>query len=834
MLNVLKQLQNEMTSKDDQIRAKATHNFREQLELINVNQEESTFLIEFFLHKLSDPQSLLDTTYILLKLSKSQKNIHPQLIKMIQNKQIIIPSFSREARINLYQIFLIYPITFEIASAILQSIIGEKDPRNILVAFQLCDAILQENKVGIQYKREIFEFLDCYYPIEFNEKADPRFQIKKVEIEDILNKCLFSEVLLDDSILLLQDKIVSAYDRAQGSALKSVMWIIKNQNKITVQQIEEIFESIQKLTDQVIMDDDVVLLIPITLKEICNHEKYSKVKAKIKKISLKTIEEIPATQQGFIYFNFLKLLIQNNDEMIFKDIIQIFNKKFDTKNINVTQKRLENVISTIEEYKKYDKDYISELDNNLKLQLYDTLQQGIIHKVQNVFILTLKCLTDIMKYYPDQLSNLESILFNQINKRELIEQQCILDYFSKIGIVDIKQYQQLLTLWENNNKLLYDYSLTCSLYNIQDHFSQFTLNIISNQHYQIKQEQISALKSYLENGLILQSQRQDQAQLVINQIYNPLSKNIKNKLIKQLIRFIFKQFPICQKIIQQMTLEFILNLEDEQLYYYIPLIMDQELNENLVQSILEIIYKQEFIQTNIQINKKYVYKVIYSCLSKYQKELNLEFPQISIMEIQYNDYKLNQMKLFLVLLRQQILINNVKAIEKLNEISQSHPQIICEVIKHKDIQNNAFLQKSIVEIIRQINHKQTLNYLINQIEEEFINDLVNLELLQIIIEHFNDKKIDQLKQLNLIVNWCKLLNLKVIEQLAKIETNNIKVLYTLINIVMNNFEEAKYNLDLYNMGINLFKRYLNYHKRIVRQAAQEAINEWYIVFYKGL
>lgn len=36
---------------------------------------------------------------------------------------------------------------------------------------------------------------------------------------------------------------------------------------------------------------------------------------------------------------------------------------------------------------------------------------------------------------------------------------------------------------------------------------------------------------------------------------------------------------------------------------------------------------------------------------------------------------------------------------------------------------------------------------------------------------------------------------------------------------MNNFEEAKYNLDLYNTGINLFKRYLNYPKRVVRQAA---------------
>ncbi|CAD8056477.1 unnamed protein product [Paramecium primaurelia] len=834
MLNVLKQLQNEMTSKDDQIRAKATHQFREQLEQLDVNQEESEFLIEFFLHKLSDPQSLLDTTYILLKLSKSQKSIHPTFIKMIQNKQIIIPSFSREARINFYQIFLNFPITFELASLILQSIIGEKDPRNILVAFQLCDAILQEKNIGSQYKREIFEFLDCYYPIEFNEKADPRFQIKKVEIEHILNKCLFSEVLLNESILLLQDKIVSAYDRAQGSALKSVMWIIKNQNKITITQIEEIFESIQKLAEQVIMDDDVIQLIPITLIEICNNESFKKVKAKIKTISLKTIEEIPATQQGFIYFNFLKLLVQNNEETIFQDIVQIFNKKFDTKNINVTQKRLENVISTIAEYKKYNRDFISELNNNQKSQLYDKLQQGINHKMQNVFILTLKCLADIMKYYIDQQQNLEIFLYNQINNRELLEQQCILDYFAKNGIVDIKQYQQLLNFWQENNQLLYDYSLTCSLYNIQDHFSQFTLNLINNQHPQIKSEQISALKGYLDNNTIPFQIRQNQAQLVINHIYNPLNKNRKNKLIKQLIQFILKQFAFSQNIIKDITIEYILNLEDEQLYYYIPL-MDYDLNENLIQSIHEMIYKQDFIQKDVQIiNRRYIYKLIYSCLSKYQKELNLNFPSISQMEILFNDYHLNQLQLYLIILRQQMVFNNEKVFEKLKELSQSHPQLIIQIIKHKEVENKPFLQKSIVEIIKQLNHKQTINYLINQIDEEFINDLANLEVMQLIIEYFNDVKIDKLKQLALIVNWCPLLNLKVIDQLAKLETNDIKVLYTLINIVMNNYEEAKYNLDLYNTGINLFKRYLNYPKRVVRQAAQEAINEWCIVFFKGL
>lgn len=54
---------------------------------------------------------------------------------MIQSKQVFIPGFSRVPRINFYYMFLDRTMTHDLASAILTSIAGEKDPRNILIAF---------------------------------------------------------------------------------------------------------------------------------------------------------------------------------------------------------------------------------------------------------------------------------------------------------------------------------------------------------------------------------------------------------------------------------------------------------------------------------------------------------------------------------------------------------------------------------------------------------------------------------------------------------------------------------------------------------------------------
>jgi hypothetical protein len=49
---------------------------------------------------------------------------------------------------------------------------GEQDPRNILVVFELWRWVLSEVTSIEELKYAVFELLDCYYPIEFNEQLD--------------------------------------------------------------------------------------------------------------------------------------------------------------------------------------------------------------------------------------------------------------------------------------------------------------------------------------------------------------------------------------------------------------------------------------------------------------------------------------------------------------------------------------------------------------------------------------------------------------------------------------------------------------------------------------
>ena len=62
-------------------------------------------------------------------------------------------------------------------SNILKATENEMDPRNILLVFDLIKFILNEfdAKILIDYKNVIFEQLDLYYPIEFDENVDKRY-----------------------------------------------------------------------------------------------------------------------------------------------------------------------------------------------------------------------------------------------------------------------------------------------------------------------------------------------------------------------------------------------------------------------------------------------------------------------------------------------------------------------------------------------------------------------------------------------------------------------------------------------------------------------------------
>lgn len=91
----------------------------------------------------------------------------------------------------------------------MKAIRGEKDPRNIVTCFELLEYLLRHDECIKPYLKEVFEFLDCYYPIEFNEKADKRFTMTKKEIVDCLDECLAKKPIVHFTTQMIFEKLDS-------------------------------------------------------------------------------------------------------------------------------------------------------------------------------------------------------------------------------------------------------------------------------------------------------------------------------------------------------------------------------------------------------------------------------------------------------------------------------------------------------------------------------------------------------------------------------------------------------------------------------------------------
>ncbi len=82
----------------------------------------------------------------------------------------------------------------EYINIVLDAIEGEKDPRNILLMFNLVKLLNKYipedlNKI---YAKNFFEILDVYYPIEFVPPKNSPDKITSEELIDTLNDCFAS------------------------------------------------------------------------------------------------------------------------------------------------------------------------------------------------------------------------------------------------------------------------------------------------------------------------------------------------------------------------------------------------------------------------------------------------------------------------------------------------------------------------------------------------------------------------------------------------------------------------------------------------------------------
>uniref|UniRef100_A0A3B4X687 MMS19 nucleotide excision repair protein n=1 Tax=Seriola lalandi dorsalis TaxID=1841481 RepID=A0A3B4X687_SERLL len=103
-----------------------------------------------------------------------------------------------------------------------QSMDGERDPRNLLLAFQIAKNIIHRG-YDLKFAEELFEVTSCYFPIDFNPPANDPHGITKEELIEELRAVLtgtpkFAEFLLP----LIIEKLDSDVQSAKHDSLQTL------------------------------------------------------------------------------------------------------------------------------------------------------------------------------------------------------------------------------------------------------------------------------------------------------------------------------------------------------------------------------------------------------------------------------------------------------------------------------------------------------------------------------------------------------------------------------------------------------------------------------------
>jgi hypothetical protein len=99
---------------------------------------------------------------------------------------------------------------------------GEKDPRNLMVAFELVRAIIDQFDIS-RHIEDLFEIVFCYFPISFVAPANDPFGITTEDLKGSLRRCLASTPYFAFyATPLLIEKLLTTTGSAKKDAMETI------------------------------------------------------------------------------------------------------------------------------------------------------------------------------------------------------------------------------------------------------------------------------------------------------------------------------------------------------------------------------------------------------------------------------------------------------------------------------------------------------------------------------------------------------------------------------------------------------------------------------------
>ncbi|KAG9326737.1 hypothetical protein KVV02_008627 [Mortierella alpina] len=225
-----------LTSDEAFVRSKATALLSTTLATLDqskVNVSAVTVLVEFFCDRLTDQACVPELLKGLLALSKFDKFTGVDCVKAVKAilALVNVQTYQQTAR---HYVFLFFEsvikrfslslrsISSDFVFGFIQCLDGEKDPRNLMLAFTLIKSIIQEFDIA-QHVEDLFEVTFCYFPITFRPPPDDPYGITSEHLKIGLRDCLSATPYFAKFALpLLLEKLSSSSGSAKKDSMETI------------------------------------------------------------------------------------------------------------------------------------------------------------------------------------------------------------------------------------------------------------------------------------------------------------------------------------------------------------------------------------------------------------------------------------------------------------------------------------------------------------------------------------------------------------------------------------------------------------------------------------
>ncbi|KZT67370.1 ARM repeat-containing protein [Daedalea quercina L-15889] len=236
LLDVVKALGEYLTSEEDELRTKGV----EFLSLVigkcppeKLSRQSVRVLVSFYCGKLEDTETIIPALKGLVSLTCMPAFASTDAIEVMNGlvKHVRMKALVQSQRFMVYKIIdtlmakhrdALKSMGKDFLSGYISLAEGEKDPRNLLLAFAIDRILLLEFDISA-YIEDLFNITFCYFPITFRPPPDDPYGITTDDLKNALSACLNATPLFGPvAIPLFLEKLTAGTPVTKRDTLKGL------------------------------------------------------------------------------------------------------------------------------------------------------------------------------------------------------------------------------------------------------------------------------------------------------------------------------------------------------------------------------------------------------------------------------------------------------------------------------------------------------------------------------------------------------------------------------------------------------------------------------------